>query len=202
MHPNILSALKIGQELSHKQREERIEEYNKKPVLCTYCNQPLIYDSIILRKWSLRKGKITNVFCNHTCAAKFNNAKRCNRQCLNCGQHIKTNKYCSKACATKYRRTILYTKIENGEKVDKNIIKSFLIERYGRKCSICQITEWCGKPILLITDHIDGNAENNKVDNLRLVCSNCDAQLPTYKGKNAGKGRFKRKQRYREGKSY
>ena len=44
-------------------------------------------------------------------------------------------------------------------------------------------------------DHIDGNSENNRLDNLRLICSNCDMQLPTYKAKNKGKGR---KDRYKD----
>ena len=33
-------------------------------------------------------------------------------------------------------------------------------------------------------DHIDGNASNNKRDNLRCICPNCDSQLDTYKSKN------------------
>ena len=33
-------------------------------------------------------------------------------------------------------------------------------------------------------DHIDGNAANNKRDNLRCICPNCDSQLDTYKSKN------------------
>lgn len=51
-------------------------------------------------------------------------------------------------------------------------------------------------------DHIDGNSENNDLDNLRLICCNCDAQTSTYKAKNIGKGRHYRRQRYAEGKSY
>lgn len=41
-----------------------------------------------------------------------------------------------------------------------------------------------GKEVPLVVDHIDGNAENCSVTNFRLVCGNCDMQLPTYKNKN------------------
>ena len=40
------------------------------------------------------------------------------------------------------------------------------------------------------------------LDNLRLVCPNCDSQLPTFKGRNTGNGRYYRRQRYKAGKSY
>ena len=50
--------------------------------------------------------------------------------------------------------------------------------------------------------HIDGNSDNNALVNLRLVCGNCDMQLPTYKSKNRGNGRHNRRKRYSEGKSF
>ena len=44
--------------------------------------------------------------------------------------------------------------------------------------------EWMGKPMPLILDHINGVNNDNRLENLRFVCSNCDSQLPTYKSRN------------------
>jgi hypothetical protein len=51
-------------------------------------------------------------------------------------------------------------------------------------CSCCERTEWLGKLIPLELDHIDGNNKDNSLSNLRLLCPNCHAQTPTYRGKN------------------
>lgn len=53
-------------------------------------------------------------------------------------------------------------------------------------------------PIPIELDHIDGNPENNKSDNLRLICPNCHAQTPTYKGRNIGKVRNSKRQKIME----
>ena len=37
---------------------------------------------------------------------------------------------------------------------------------------------------MLQVDHIDGNPDNNKGNNLRLLCPNCHSLTPTYKGGN------------------
>lgn len=47
--------------------------------------------------------------------------------------------------------------------------------------------EWNGKTLPLILDHVNGNAKDNTTDNLRLLCPNCESQLPTRGGKNIGR---------------
>lgn len=59
-----------------------------------------------------------------------------------------------------------------------------------------------GSELRLVLDHVDGDSTNNRRENLRLVCPNCDSQLPTFKARNRGSGRAWRRQRYADGKSY
>jgi hypothetical protein len=50
-----------------------------------------------------------------------------------------------------------------------------------RKCEICgQNENWHGKHMSLIIDHINGINNDNRIENLRIVCPNCNATLPTH----------------------
>lgn len=54
------------------------------------------------------------------------------------------------------------------------------------KCELCgQGVYWNNKKISLILDHINGINDDHRFENLRIVCPNCDATLPTYNGRNA-----------------
>lgn len=53
------------------------------------------------------------------------------------------------------------------------------------KCSICgQEPVWQGKELTLILDHINGSNHDDRLENLRWVCPNCNQQLDTTNGKN------------------
>lgn len=58
---------------------------------------------------------------------------------------------------------------------------------FQHQCMNCHRTEWTGQPIPLELDHIDGNNNNNSLNNLRLLCPNCHALTPTYRSKNRSK---------------
>lgn len=47
----------------------------------------------------------------------------------------------------------------------------------GYKCERCGLSEWMGMKIPLELHHKDNN---NKLDNLMIVCSNCHMQLHNY----------------------
>ena len=55
-----------------------------------------------------------------------------------------------------------------------------------RKCEMCgQSEEWCGRRMSLILDHVNGAHRDNRLENLRIVCANCNATLETHCGRNA-----------------
>ena len=172
------------------------EKYDDNPKHCKCCNGIIPYEY-----------RHSKSFCNQSCAATFNNKKRKNQTvkcCKHCGKSDIKSTYCSQLCKSKESHTKTMNEIESGRYPFKRNkpYKEYLISKHGHKCQICSFTDWGGKPILLILDHIDGNSDNFNLENLRIICSNCDTLTSTYKGKNKGRGRFSRKQRYHDGKSF
>jgi hypothetical protein len=54
-----------------------------------------------------------------------------------------------------------------------------------RACEICgQGEHWNGRRMSLILDHVNGVADDNRFENLRIVCPNCAATLDTHCGRN------------------
>jgi hypothetical protein len=147
-------------------------------------------------------------FCSQNCSAIFNNKlRKKERICLKCNGILNSyqKKYCSNICQTSYIKYIKFEKIENGDTTfSGRQYKKYLIEKYGEKCmqcGWCEISEFSGNvPIEL--EHIDGNSENNKLENLKLLCPNCHSLTPTYKELNKGNGRHNRMERYKQGKSF
>lgn len=59
-------------------------------------------------------------------------------------------------------------------------LKRLLRDYKEYKCEICGISEWNGKPIRLQVHHINGNNEDNTLENLQILCPNCHSQTETY----------------------
>ena len=79
--------------------------------------------------------------------------------------------------------------VENSTYKDTTKLKKRLfkegIKEY--KCEKCGITEWQGEPISLQIHHINGIHNDNRLDNIQILCPNCHSQTETYSGKNSNR---------------
>ena len=110
------------------------------------------------------------------------------------------SKYCSKKCylELRYREKIDDWKTGkiSGLTIHFTVIpavKRYLRNKFENKCCLCGWNKVNPntKLVPLVADHIDGCCKNNKEENLRLICPNCDSLSATYGGANRGKGRSK-----------
>lgn len=120
--------------------------------------------------------------------------------CKNCGNSLKKieQKYCSYQCQNDFQRKEKVADWLNGKNngmrgktATAKWIKWHLINENGEQCFQCGWNErnvHTGNiPIEL--NHKDGDFTNNNIDNLELLCPNCHALTPSYKGANKKIGR-------------
>ena len=121
------------------------------------------------------------------------NCAYCNRENKYRGIQY-ANKYCDNKCQAEHQKKLKIENWLNNIELVSNrpTIRTYLTELKGYKCEVCGISKWNNNPITLQVDHKDGNAGNNCIDNVRLICPNCHSQQATWGGRNKGNGRAAR----------
>ena len=176
---------------------------------CAFKAKELPPKPCLFCKKEFKPKKATQQYCSIICS-NHATAEDYNVVCLFCSKIFKAarankRKYCSSKCSNLIKEEKLIDRtISTGifQSTHSSTARKIAFALFGKTCIICKLAAWLGKEIPLVLDHIDGNSDNWEVTNLRLICPNCDAQTDTYKGRNKGKGRFARRKRYAEGKSY
>ena len=74
------------------------------------------------------------------------------------------------------------------EQWGKKLKCDLILKEQDFKCCHCKIEKfWNSKPLTFELDHINGDKQNNKRENLRLLCPNCHSQTDTWRGRGGGK---------------
>lgn len=84
-----------------------------------------------------------------------------------------------------------------GSKYTNSRLKKRLLDEKLKvwQCEVCGVVTWQEKFLQLHLDHIDGDDENNNLNNLRFLCPNCHSQTETYcKGGRTSKERISDKE--------
>lgn len=115
-------------------------------------------------------------FCSHSCRARTVNATR--------SRKVKS--------LTLNKEEKVFLRFLNGQIAYRPTLRRLITKLHGYKCNKCSVSEWNSEPIVLVVDHIDGDAGNNFPENVQLLCPNCNSQTLTFGGRNKGKGRKSR----------
>lgn len=178
---------------------------------------------------NLLRGRKTPKYVCSTCGKEFQDThyrrtrKYCSRSCIRiarrqtrlqkahpcafCGEPVfnkGAKKYCSNSCSQKAQWKKIEDRIVLGKFVSHRSLRLYLVRKHGARCERCSWAQLNthSRTVPVVLNHKDGNSNNNTLNNVELLCPNCDSLTPTYKGLNKGSGRHYRKIRFKEGKSY
>lgn len=141
-------------------------------------------DLLNLVKESMSYKEVLNFFCLEN---KGNNFKTLRQRMLEDKidfTHFKKRKDYLKSAqeATPYKNILIVNCSFNRTYLKNRLLKDGLLKN---ECVICgQLPMWNDKPLSLQLNHINGISDDNRIENLRILCPHCHSQTENFAGKN------------------
>ena len=163
--------------------------FYKKEIMSKYTKEllePLVKQSISMRGVLRKLGLKTSGGNNSFIKKKIINYEISINHFLGQG-HMKGKVPKNKRTKVEFIKDILKKegKVGQSHKIKLKLYKFNLKEE---KCEICNLeNQWNGELISLHLDHINGINNDNRIENLRILCPNCHSQTKTYAGKKLRK---------------
>lgn len=114
--------------------------------------------------------------------------------CYTCGKltyRVKSTRkihtFCSHSCSAKWSNSLRIVEKHPLYSGGKGSYRKRAVEKYGFICSSgtnCPLSDKILPDMMYEVDHIDGDRENNKIENLRVLCVWCHRLTPTFGNKN------------------
>jgi hypothetical protein len=177
------------------------EKCTKEKKYCLNCGKEIV------------DGDSRKKFCNHSCAASYNNkgvarnGEQRNKKCLYCGKELK--KYQRNFCCHEHQNQLKYEQfIERWKNGDESgligkydiaaAVRRYIFEKNENKCEVCgrsYINPYTGLSVLQI-HHKDGDCTNNREENLQLLCPTHHAMTENFGSRNKNATRKDNRMRY------
>lgn len=179
-------------------RVAALVEYERNPVLCAGCHNPIPVQAHEQPSDIRYKRK----FCNHACAARHTrNRLKDKPECRACGATLTAHrkKFCNNLCqGILFRKQFIKDWLGGKIKGTVNglvstLVKQYFLEKFNNQCQRCgwgEVNRHTGK-VPLQLHHKDGDHDKDTVEDFELLCPNCHALTDTWGARNKGKGRLR-----------
>ena len=83
-----------------------------------------------------------------------------------------------------FKRPIAEYLTIDGKFIGSDALKKRLLREgiKSHKCENCNLTIWCKNPVPIELHHINGNRNDNRLENLQILCCNCHALTDNHSG--------------------
>jgi 5-methylcytosine-specific restriction endonuclease McrA len=147
-------------------------------------------DEFELREIIKKSNSISEILKHFDLSNKGGNYKTLQKRLLRDNidiSHIQLGLTSNKGRAFKRDKIPLETILTIGSTYNRSHLKERLLKEgiLKNECVICgQLPTWNGKPLSLQIDHINGISDDNRLENLRILCPHCHSQTESFAGRN------------------